>query len=90
MENGLTPILPDYPLLCDNTLAECRVEVYEAHPLFHFQMRHVGQKNQNQNPTLCGLPVLDMRKAAWFDVGDKRGKAHFDRACEECRRRLVF
>ena len=82
--------LPDYPTVCDNTLSECRVEVYEANSLFHYQMRHVGVKNAKASPTLCGLPVLDMRKAAWFDVGDRRGKVHFDRACEECRRRLVF
>lgn len=69
---------------------ETRVEVYEADSIFHYQARAVGVKNQNSNPTLCGLPVLDMRKAAWFDVGDRRGKVHFDRACEECRRRLVF
>jgi hypothetical protein len=67
-----------------------RVEVYEHDSIFHYQAREVGVKNQNANPTLCGLPVLDMRKAAWFDVGDKRGKVHFARGCEECRERLVF
>lgn len=82
--------LPDYPIACDDTITKCRVEVYEANSLFHYQMRHVGVKNQNANPTLCGLPVLDMRKAAWFDVGDRRGRVHFDRACEVCRGRLVF
>lgn len=88
--------LPDYPAVCANTIAECRVEVYEdltaedpSHR-FHYQMRGVGVKNSNSNPTLCGASILDMRKAAWFDVGDKRGKVHFANGCDECRERLVF
>lgn len=83
--------LPDYPAVCPTSIAECRVEIYEDDDgRFHYQMRRIGAKNQNQNPTLCGKLVLDMREAAWFTVGDKRGKVHFDRACEDCRERLVF
>lgn len=90
MENGLTPTLPDYPPICPASIAECRVEIYEDDQVFHYQMRRIGVKDQNQNPTLCGKLVIDMRQAAWFTVGDKRGKVHFDRACGECRERLVF
>lgn len=69
-----------------------RVEVYEDPEtgLFHYQAREMGVKSQNKNPTLCGMSVLDMRPAAWFDVGDRRGKVHFERGCEECRKGLVF
>lgn len=93
--------LPDYPAVCalrcpENQLERARVEVYEdlsatdpSHR-FHYQAREVAVKNSNRNPALCGASVLDMRKAAWFDVGDKRGKVHFANGCDECRERLVF
>lgn len=91
----------DYPAVCavrcpENYLERARVEVYEdlaaedrSHR-FHYQSREAGVKNSNRNPALCGAPILDMRKAAWFDVGDRRGKVHFLNACEGCRGRLVF
>lgn len=69
----------------------CRVEIYEdGDGRFHFQPRQVAVKNQNQNLTLCGESVLDMRESAWFNIGDRRGRVHFDRACEDCREGLVF
>jgi hypothetical protein len=100
--NTPTPMgnVPDYPAVCANQCPEAtldpHVSVYEdldaedTTKRFHFQAWEVGVKNSNRNPALCGATVLDMRKAAWFDVGDARGKVHFANACDECKERLVF
>lgn len=67
------------------------VEVYQDDDgAFHYQAFIAGTKNARRDtPTLCGITVGGMRQAAWFPVGDPRGRVHHDNACHQCRRQLA-
>lgn len=67
------------------------VHVYQDNEgIFHYQVRAYRQKNAKSGPALCWLSVSDMRQVSWFDVGDPRGKVHYERACGDCRDALTF
>jgi len=48
---------------------------------FHFIFRQPG--TAHHQPTACGV-VDGLRSAAWFQLGDHRGRVTFERACDQC------
>jgi hypothetical protein len=56
---------------------------------YHYQIYEPGQKNARKVPTACGLDLTTLQSGAWFNVGDRRGRVHYDRACAVCRAALV-
>lgn len=58
--------------------------------VFHYRIFEPGVKSGRRGaPTACGLDTTGMRAAARFPLGDMRGRAHFDRACEGCMEALI-
>ena len=49
---------------------------------FHFIFRQPG--TSHHQPTVCGLQDDDLLPAAWFQLGDRRGRVTFERACDQC------
>lgn len=50
----------------------------------HFVVYVPGVPNGRQGAALCGRSTEAMESAAWFPVGDPRGRVHYARACSEC------
>lgn len=68
---------------------EVQVRVFEdVAGRFHYQPVIVGMPHARKAPTFCGADIETMRRIAWFDVGDRRGQVHYERACDDCREGL--
>lgn len=66
-----------------------RVDLYQdAAGQFHYEFRQVGVPRSRHTP--CGLDTRALRAAAWFAIGDERGRHHYDHACAECRAALTI
>lgn len=59
-------------------------------PAVHFVVYTAGVPGGRKGATtLCGLPQDGLVRRAWFAVGDRRGGAYYERACEACSRGLA-
>ncbi len=69
------------------------VDLYEDNEGdYHYFPFEPGVPNARREAVaLCGRFLgADLRPGAWFRVGDKRGRVHYDRGCSECRAKLVI
>lgn len=65
-----------------------RVELYQdSSGTFHYEFREFKVPRSRLTP--CGLNTKELRHAAWFEVGDHRGRHHYGGACEVCSSALV-
>lgn len=76
------------PTVTDGPGGIVNVDLYQDDEgRFHYVAYEPGTVRKGV-PTLCGQSTQAMRHAAWFKLGDPRGRVHYDRACHECRQLL--
>lgn len=66
-----------------------KVELYQdSEGVFHYEFRQY--KVPRTRTSACGLNTKTLRHAAWFEIGDERGRLHYEKACETCSGALEF
>lgn len=81
---------PETELREGGDMSDQHVDVYRSGDEYHFVVYTPGVKGGRKQPTICGRRPEWLDQAAWFKLGDKRGRVHYDRACDECRAGLVI